>query len=205
MYALMLLKRSISSQSWKLTKEIKNFRKSPILKNLIFKNLCIDQLKNTTSIKQVIITQSINNRNQFHSILPNLTKSPNLSRTLISKIIINHEKFEIKVWESCLNDAWWKTHDSVLIKNPINIKNPKFWNVRKSLKNAWKCMITCNLMEKKSQKSLTLNVWKKTFESLTKKTTKKKKKKKIVWRYQERNQRERQRNSFKSLSNSYLF
>ena len=143
MHALMLQKSIISSTFWKLTKEIKNFRKSPIFKNLIFKNPYIDQLNNITSIKHVIITQSINKTCQFHSILPNFTKSPISQelRTLILKFLINHKNFEIKACESCLYDSWTKTHGSDLIRNPINIKTPKFSKMRKSLKksmkNAW--------------------------------------------------------------------
>ena len=70
----------------------------------------------------------------------------------------------------------WKTHDLVLIKNPLNIKNPKFQNVWKPLR---KCMKSCNLMKKKGQKGLKyyLKFLKKTFKSWTKKTKKKKEKK----------------------------
>ena len=75
---------------------------------------------------------------------------------------------EIKVWESCLNDACRKTHDSVVIKMPKNIKNPKFLKCKNPKE---KCMKSFNLM-KKSAKVSYLKSLKKAFESLTKKNDK---------------------------------
>ena len=86
----------------------------------------------------------MSNLAQFHKI----PKSLKNIRTLSSK-------FSIKACESCLYDAWTKTHDLVLIKKPKNIKNPKFWKVQKFLK---KCMKTCNMIKKKGQRCLTLGL-----------------------------------------------
>ena len=125
--------------------KIPNFEKPNFQKK---KNPYIDQLNNITSINHVIITQSINNTSQFCSNFTQFHKIPKSLkniRTLISKKFRNHKNFEIKVWESCLDDAWWKTHDSVLIKNPINIKKPqilKMWkSLEKCMKDAWNHVI----------------------------------------------------------------
>ena len=71
-----------SSQFDKLTKEISRILENPQFENQsILKNPYIDKLNTLTSKLQVIITQFINIRSQFHSILPNFTKTPKFSRT----------------------------------------------------------------------------------------------------------------------------
>ena len=175
-----------------MTKEIKNFSESPILKNLIFKkkkkktSYCsIEQYNTYNTCYNHLIYQLhrsiLSNLAQFHKILKSLKNI----RTLISKISIHHKNFNIKACESYLYDARTKTHDLVLIKN---IKNPKFLKSVKILENAWNYVIW--------SKRTYLKFLKKTFEALTKKTTKK-----ILWKGIEREIEEKDK---KLLKKSYL-
>ena len=101
--------------------------------------------------------------------------------------------------QPCLNDAWRKTHDLVLIKMPKNIKNPKFLKVGKFLR---KCMKSSNLMKRKGQKCLTLSFWRKPLNLWPRKMIKKKKN----CEKGSREESERKtRNSLKIWFDSYMF
>ena len=87
-------------------------------------------MNNTTSIKQVIITQSINNKCQFHSVLPNFKKSPILKNLIKKKkkpsywSIEQHSKHK-----TCYNHSIYQSHRSIL-SNLAQIHE-----IPKSLKN----------------------------------------------------------------------
>ena len=75
----------------KIDQKIRNLSKTPILKTLSFKNSYIEHLSNTTSIKQVIITQFSNIKSQFNQFSP-IKQNPQSSQEPINPNFDNFKK-----------------------------------------------------------------------------------------------------------------